>query len=126
MENTELKVTLREKLELEMVVYSVADNFWTGYQGGVWSFSREGKFWYPHNNSIEICNPKNYFDGVLSSKAAGIALSMFAANQLCWKYHERNSFQASEHWGEYYYFLNDYLLDNFSDEDIGKVRSFLD
>lgn len=126
MELKKIKFTQMAKLDLEMAVYSSADHFWERYQGGTWSFSSKGKFWYPHEQRVELCNPVNYFEGILSSQTAGIALSMFAANQLCWKFHNDGFTKKSEYWGEYYYYLNDYLMSKFSDEDISKVKLFLD
>lgn len=126
MEGSNFKVSEMIKLRLEMAVYASANHFWEGYKGGTWSFSRKGRFWYPHETKVKICNPMNFFEGVLSGKTAGIALSMFATNQLCWKFHNEGKLNNSEFWGEYYYSLRSFLLENFTELEQGQVVSFLD
>jgi len=119
------KISNQMKLELESAVYSMADQFWTGYKGGCWLFDTEGEFWYPQEKAVTLENPYNYFSGKLRSRSAGAALSLMAGSHLSMKYFERNT-DLSEAWAEYYHTLREEVLSSFSDEDLSQIFRFLD
>lgn len=119
-----LDILETSKLELEDNVFCLAKQFMPGYTGGCWNFSEISRYWYYLADSVRLCNPYNYFDGELSAKAGGIALSMMSCSSLSIQYHENNP-EKSEFWGKYYYFLEKVLQEDFEGNDISRINRFL-
>ena len=128
MENTKIFVTPRAKLQLELIVYNIANSSIQDYQGGLWHFCKEGNFWFLTDNShVKVCNDNNYFEGEMTSRATGIAFCMMACSALSMDYFEKNP-HLSEFWTDYYHFLREFIFnsENFSEDDRNKISRFLD
>ncbi|PVZ84163.1 antirestriction protein [Serratia sp. S1B] len=76
----------------EMQVYALADQYFTGYNGGFWHFIRlqnGGGYMAPDCDKVHLINGENWFDKTVSGDAAGIILTSMAINRRCWQHHDK-------------------------------------
>lgn len=96
-------------LSYETGVYSKMREIARNYNGGHWDMYElsNGSFYMappsPHHFQIEI--PSNSWHGEVSADAAGIIVSMFSLNVLCW-------IKPSEYLNNLYYALRDYAAEH--------------
>lgn len=77
----------RNFLRFEMLVYHFLDQYCETYTGGLWHFyslSNGGMFMAPDSaETFRVVNAVNTCDEVLSAEAAGIGVTLYALNALC-------------------------------------------
>ncbi|OAI04890.1 antirestriction protein [Methylomonas methanica] len=82
----------------EMLVYQTAETLCPDYKGGYWLFhelSNGGFYMAPDSDEpMRISVDGNWFDGVMSSDAAGIVITLFAVNRLIHTMHGRRNVDA--------------------------------
>jgi len=120
------KLSQMQKLMLEQSVYRVADEYYVGYSGGRWVFSRES-VWSPKvTNDVNLVNPDNYSDVIVKPKTAGYALTLFAASQICYKYHAQGNEDGAEFWANFMETLRLNAVNKLSGSELSKFLSFVD
>ena len=72
----------------ENLVYNLADEHITGYNGGMWSFetlSNDGLILVPPStgSTLNVVNGMNYSDVTVTPQAAGLFLTAMMLNSLC-------------------------------------------
>lgn len=114
------------KFSLEQAVYTMADKYYVGYNGGSWSFSRNS-VWSPKvSGKVNLVNPDNYSDVNVSAKAAGYGLSLMAASRLG-NIAVRKGYNASaDFWFRYVDYVRDEALNNLPKSEVSAFLSFID
>lgn len=93
-------------IEAEHRIYNTLTELCSNYNGGFWNYyelSNGGFYVAPSSNEkFEVFINSNGYEGILSADAAGIIVSLYVINQLCW-------INQSEELVNYYYLLLDYV-----------------
>lgn len=91
----------------ETQLFNAAEEMLEGYLGGCWTVGEVNGapvFWLPHP---EWCfRPPNGNDAVVDGWVAGVALSLYALNRMCWMPRYQNSVKIEK----MYYALRDAML----------------
>jgi hypothetical protein len=73
----------------EALVYGWMSRLASEYKGGLWNFYEiEGGFYMAPTRyeRLRVMQPGNGFDHALSADAAGIVVTLYAINELCWSH----------------------------------------
>ena len=96
-------------LHYEMLTYSLMERACESYAGGHWAFYTlsNGGFYMAldHDEPLTLTWPDNYFEGQMSAKAAGIAISLMVQSNLAFEAH-------GQRFTESFHKLRDYALDH--------------
>ena len=97
-------------LQFEIGCYSKLSALSEDYVGGFWNYyelSNGGVYIAPDDDDkkFRIVVPSNGYEGTASADAAGIIVSLFSINALCW-------IQPCEKHNDLYYALRDYAVDH--------------
>jgi len=100
----------------ENMVYQFADKLSVDYKNGLcalWNFyelSNGGFYMAPaYDGAMNIAVDSNYFEGEVSSDAAGIVITLFAVNTIVNSLHEKHDVDDLI---DRYYFLRDYACEH--------------
>ncbi|MDX7789003.1 antirestriction protein [Aeromonas caviae] len=93
---------------MENLVFSFMDQLCAEYQGGSWEYCEDSLTgtWYMRpvdtSQSIHIAVFGNFFDEKVSPDAAGVIVTLFALNTLCYRFqNEPKVFEAFERLKEF-------------------------
>lgn len=121
-----IKLSQLQKSVLEQVVYRVADEYYVGYDGGGWAFSRES-VWSPKvSGKVNLVNPNNYSDVIVKPKTAGYALTLLAASQICYKCYEQGRDEATEFWANIMENIKTSAVNSLVGDELTNFLSFID
>ncbi|PSU44771.1 antirestriction protein [Photobacterium frigidiphilum] len=114
-------------IHFEAAIYHYASKHIEDYAGGYWVFlelSNGGKFLHLQDNGPQrLYNTMNYFEGMVSSEAAGIAISaMVLADFGAIAYSAGDEAQAQRFY-DFYYQLRDFALEH---NEASEILAFLD
>jgi len=96
-------------LQIEPVVYSIAEQMAEDYCGGYWQFytlSNNGFFFEPDEDRSFEVKCQNYFTGTLSAEAFGIVCCLYAYSHLSFQ----GDFDFSRLCAKHYHLLRSYML----------------
>lgn len=96
-------------LSFETGLYSKLRSITDDYDGGYWEMYElsNGSFYMAPDviQRLRLSIPTNGYEGEVSADAAGIIVSLFSLNVLCW-------IRPSEHLNDLYYGLRDYAAEH--------------
>lgn len=74
-------------IDAERLLYTYAQRYIRGYQGGLWDFYQlsNGGFYAvlkTEESRLRVINPQNHYDGTMTPDAAGLALMVMVSNHL--------------------------------------------
>jgi len=96
-------------LQIEPVVYSIAEQMAEDYCGGYWQFyklSNNGFYMAPDEDQSFDIKCQNYFSGTLSADALGIVCCLYAYSNLSFQ----GDFDFSRLCAKHYHLLRSYML----------------
>jgi hypothetical protein len=96
-------------LQLEIIIFQVMEEYCADYRGGLWSMwelSNDCFYMAPNlpERTVKMVCAGNYFEGSMSTDAAGIVACLVAFNRLAW------SVPEPEHFNRLFYALRDWAL----------------
>jgi hypothetical protein len=97
-------------LQLEPLIYHLADRMESEYNGGYWKFyelSNGGFYMAPLSDSVFHVSCENGFEGELSADALGITVCLYAYSLLSF-----GDGRMAEVWARQYHLLRDYMLEH--------------
>jgi hypothetical protein len=99
------------QLQIEPVVYSIAERMAEYYCGGYWHFytlSNAGFYMAPDEDRSFDIKCQNYFTGILPADALGIVCSLYAYSHLSFQ----GDFEFARLCAKHYHLLRSYMMDH--------------
>lgn len=105
----------KRMIAAEHGIYNAMGKLCTNYNGAFWNYyelSNAGIYMAPClEKKLEMVVVSNGYEGVLTADAAGIVVSLYMINQLCW-------LDQSEKMIDHYYSLRDYASEHSEANEI--------
>ena len=99
------KFTGKKSMAYENALYKAMSHYCSDYTGGYWNFYNlsNGGFYtaLDTHDSLKLQNIGNYYQGTMSTDAAGIAVNLMVQNAFAWQ-------ENSVYFSDIFYFLRDY------------------
>ncbi len=100
-------------LQIEPVVYSIAEHMAEDYCGGYWKFytlSNNGFYMAPDEEQSFDIKCQNYFTGTLSADAFGVVCCLYSFSSL--SFQTEGDFDFSRLCAKHYHLLRHYMMDH--------------
>jgi hypothetical protein len=97
-------------LRFEQQVYRELGELAEGYSGGYWEFydlTNGGCYLAPAGEPLQLTQPSNGFEAIISADAAGIIATLYALSSLAFQLHEQ-----TDVFTKHYHRLRDYALEH--------------